>query len=97
VAYARSLATLDRLALGRTAWIIELAPAERADRGREAECIEVARKLWDSWEDDAFIVDKERGLVADPGKVASSIMRGRISPCAARSTSRGRRRDIRSW
>lgn len=66
---ARSLATLDRLALGRTAWIIALAPPERADRGREAECVEVARKLWDSWEDDAFIVDKERGLVADPDKV----------------------------
>jgi alkanesulfonate monooxygenase SsuD/methylene tetrahydromethanopterin reductase-like flavin-dependent oxidoreductase (luciferase family) len=66
---ARSLATLDRLALGRTAWIVELAPAARANRAREAECIEVARKLWDSWEDDAFIVDKARGLVADPHKV----------------------------
>ena len=66
---ARSLATLDRLALGRTAWIIELAPADRANRAREAECIEVARKLWDSWEDDAFVVDKVRGLVADPHKV----------------------------
>jgi alkanesulfonate monooxygenase SsuD/methylene tetrahydromethanopterin reductase-like flavin-dependent oxidoreductase (luciferase family) len=66
---ARSLATLDRLALGRTAWIIELAPAARANRAREAECIEVARKLWDSWEDEAFVVDKARGLVADPHKV----------------------------
>ena len=66
---ARSLATLDRLALGRTAWIIELAPAARANRAREAECIEVARKLWDSWEDEAFVVDKARGLVADPRKV----------------------------
>jgi alkanesulfonate monooxygenase SsuD/methylene tetrahydromethanopterin reductase-like flavin-dependent oxidoreductase (luciferase family) len=66
---ARSLATLDRLALGRTAWIIELAPADRANRAREAECIEVARKLWDSWEDEAFVVDKARGLVADPQRV----------------------------
>jgi alkanesulfonate monooxygenase SsuD/methylene tetrahydromethanopterin reductase-like flavin-dependent oxidoreductase (luciferase family) len=66
---ARSLATLDRLALGRTAWVIELAPAARANRAREAECIEVARKLWDSWEDAAFVVDKARGLVADPHKV----------------------------
>jgi alkanesulfonate monooxygenase SsuD/methylene tetrahydromethanopterin reductase-like flavin-dependent oxidoreductase (luciferase family) len=66
---ARSLATLDRLALGRTAWLIELAPAARANRAREAECIEVARKLWDSWEDEAFVVDKARGLVADPHKV----------------------------
>jgi alkanesulfonate monooxygenase SsuD/methylene tetrahydromethanopterin reductase-like flavin-dependent oxidoreductase (luciferase family) len=66
---ARSLATLDRLALGRTAWIIELASAARANRAREAECIEVARKLWDSWEDEAFVVDKARGLVADPHKV----------------------------
>jgi alkanesulfonate monooxygenase SsuD/methylene tetrahydromethanopterin reductase-like flavin-dependent oxidoreductase (luciferase family) len=66
---ARSLATLDRLALGRTAWVVELAPADRANRAREAECIEVARKLWDSWEDAAFVVDKARGLVADPHKV----------------------------
>jgi alkanesulfonate monooxygenase SsuD/methylene tetrahydromethanopterin reductase-like flavin-dependent oxidoreductase (luciferase family) len=66
---ARSLATLDRLALGRTAWIVELAPGARANRAREAECIEVARKLWDSWEDEAFVVDKARGLVADPHKV----------------------------
>ena len=50
---ARSLATLDRLSLGRTAWIIDLARdrghggrdgAER-DYGRAGECIEVVRKL----------------------------------------------------
>jgi alkanesulfonate monooxygenase SsuD/methylene tetrahydromethanopterin reductase-like flavin-dependent oxidoreductase (luciferase family) len=65
---ARSFATLDRLSSGRTAWIIELARPSDGD-GRDAECIEVVRKLWDSWEDEAFLVDKARGLVADPAKV----------------------------
>jgi alkanesulfonate monooxygenase SsuD/methylene tetrahydromethanopterin reductase-like flavin-dependent oxidoreductase (luciferase family) len=64
---ARSFATLDRLSLGRTAWIIELA--RPSNDGRDAECIEVAKKLWDSWEDGAFVVDKARGLVAEPSKV----------------------------
>jgi N-acetyl-S-(2-succino)cysteine monooxygenase len=65
---ARSFATLDRLSLGRTAWVIELArPSD--DDGRDAECIEVVKKLWDSWEDEAFVVDKPRGLVAEPSKV----------------------------
>jgi alkanesulfonate monooxygenase SsuD/methylene tetrahydromethanopterin reductase-like flavin-dependent oxidoreductase (luciferase family) len=64
---ARSLATLDLLSLGRTAWIIDLD--RKHDYSREAECIEVVRKLWDSWEDDAFTLDKGRGVVADSDKV----------------------------
>ena len=64
---ARALATLDRHARGRTAGIV--AREHLADTDRAAECIEVARKLWDSWEDEAFAVDKPRGLVADSSKV----------------------------
>ena len=33
------------------------------------EFIEVSRKLWDSWEDDAVIADRDRGLYLDPEKL----------------------------
>ena len=33
------------------------------------EFIEVSRKLWDSWEDDAVITGRERGLYLDPEKL----------------------------
>lgn len=80
---ARSLATLDLLSLGRTAWIVELAQqpgartpgtaSSKAENGedydRESECIDVVKKLWDSWEDGAFTVDKAKGQVADASRV----------------------------
>ena len=44
--------------------------AAHADRyKRAAEFIEVAQGLWDTWEDDAFILDKEGGLFFDPAKM----------------------------
>jgi FMN-dependent oxidoreductase (nitrilotriacetate monooxygenase family) len=33
------------------------------------EFVDVVRGLWDSWDDDAFIKDKEKGVYADPAKV----------------------------
>ena len=78
---ARSFATLDRLSVGRSAWIIELRGD--GDHGREAECIEVVRKLWDSWDDDAFVADQAKGRVADSDKVR------RINHTGAHFTVRG--------
>lgn len=43
------------------------AHAERYDRA--AEFLEVAYKLWDSWEDDATLADKETGVWGDSDKV----------------------------
>ena len=40
---------------------------ERYDRAHEF--IEVCRKLWDSWEPDAVVMDREAGVFADPAKV----------------------------
>ena len=41
-----------------------------ADRYRRAaEFIEVAQGLWDTWEDDAFVLDKAKGLFFDPAKL----------------------------
>ena len=78
---ARVFATLDHLASGRTGWITGLeGRAELGDRFRSAnvppsaeesgarlvELIDVARQLWDSWEDRGFVVDQATGTFADP-------------------------------
>src|SRR5258708_2805527 len=77
---ARVFATLDHLALGRTGWITGLeGRAELGDRFRSAnvpasveesearliQLIDVARQLWDSWEDRGFVVDQSTGIFAD--------------------------------
>ncbi|WP_158537245.1 LLM class flavin-dependent oxidoreductase [Humitalea rosea] len=81
---ARAFAVLDNLSAGRTAWIVDLegedqqeadfghvlpslSSAERYDRAREY--IDVAMKLWDSWEDDAVIADKAAGMFALSEKI----------------------------
>jgi alkanesulfonate monooxygenase SsuD/methylene tetrahydromethanopterin reductase-like flavin-dependent oxidoreductase (luciferase family) len=81
---ARVFATLDHLAAGRTGWIagldggVELSGRfHRADlpmtgpeaHQRKAELIDVARQLWDSWEDEGFIVDQATGTFADSERV----------------------------
>ncbi|MEV5027220.1 LLM class flavin-dependent oxidoreductase [Paenibacillus sp. LPE1-1-1.1] len=80
---ARILASLDHISSGRAGWNIvttgvertafnfglkELpAHAERYERAKEF--IEVALKLWDSWDADALIQDKASGIYADARKV----------------------------
>jgi alkanesulfonate monooxygenase SsuD/methylene tetrahydromethanopterin reductase-like flavin-dependent oxidoreductase (luciferase family) len=66
---ARVFSTLDHLAHGRTAWIV--GPPDTGDAGfaRAAELVEVARKLWDSWEDEGFLLDVPTGRFADPARV----------------------------
>ncbi len=81
---ARVFATLDHLSGGRAGWIAGLAgPAEIAGRFQRAdlaisdadatarfvELIDVARQLWDSWEDRGFVVDQSTGTFADPERV----------------------------
>ncbi len=79
---ARLWATLDHLTRGRAAWNVvtslnhnqsanygeERRPTdERYDRAHEF--IEVCRKLWDSWDPDAVVMDRAAGVFADPSKV----------------------------
>jgi FMN-dependent oxidoreductase (nitrilotriacetate monooxygenase family) len=80
---ARTFATLDHLSGGRAAWNVvtsvndaearnfgveqHLGHDERYDRAEEF--IEVVAKLWDSWGDDALVMDRESGIFADPGQV----------------------------
>jgi FMN-dependent oxidoreductase (nitrilotriacetate monooxygenase family) len=80
---AREFATLDHLSGGRAAWNVvtsmndgeaqnfgvdsHLGHDERYDRSDEF--LELAFALWDSWQADALLLDREAGLYADPGKV----------------------------
>ena len=80
---ARKFATLDLISGGRSGWNVvtsgneteaqnfskepHLPKAERYRRGREF--VEVVRGLWDSWDEDAFIRDKETGIFIDRSKM----------------------------
>ena len=80
---ARMFATLDQMSEGRVGWNVVTSSAAseafnfshdkhaaHADRYRRAaEFIEVAQGLWDTWEDDAFVMDKAEGLFFDPDKL----------------------------
>lgn len=80
---ARIIASLDHLSGGRASWNVvtsrELVEdhnfrndhrAHGADRGIQSqEFVDVVKALWDSWDDDAIVYDKARGIHADPAKV----------------------------
>ncbi|RII13414.1 Pristinamycin IIA synthase subunit B [Streptomyces sp. YIM 130001] len=55
---ARIVASLDHLGRGRIGWLAGTAD----DEGRTAETIEIARGLWDSFDDDAYVHDRADGL-----------------------------------
>jgi N-acetyl-S-(2-succino)cysteine monooxygenase len=75
---ARSFAAIDRLTAGRSAFIATMGTERLADFGhaptlepaagfaRAIESICVVRKLWDSWEDQAIVLDKPSGRFSDP-------------------------------
>ncbi|MEU2100927.1 MULTISPECIES: LLM class flavin-dependent oxidoreductase [unclassified Nocardia] len=80
---ASQVASLDYASRGRAGWIAERAAdpraaaawgrrpvSEDADLAREQrDSIEVARRLWDSWEDDAVIRDYAGGRFLDRNKL----------------------------
>jgi len=82
--FARRMSTLDHLTRGRIGWNIVTGYLDSAARGMgltkqikhderydaAEEYMEVVYKLWEgSWEDDAVLRDRARGLYADPSKV----------------------------
>src|SRR6202453_2058950 len=89
---ARRFASLDHVSGGRAGWNIVTTAGDASARNfgldsqpshaeryqRADEFVEVARKLWDSWEDDAIVADPERGVWAEPGKVHVIDHRGRF-------------------
>ena len=80
---ARFFASLDQLSGGRAGWNLVTSSNEleaknfsslphlaHADRyGRANEFIDVVLGLWNSWEDDAFLRDKQSGRFFDPEKL----------------------------
>jgi FMN-dependent oxidoreductase (nitrilotriacetate monooxygenase family) len=80
---ARRFSSLDHLSGGRAGWnIVTTAGADAARNfnldelpshaeryARAAEFVEVTQKLWDSWDDDAALGDKEAGIWGDDRKV----------------------------
>jgi alkanesulfonate monooxygenase len=80
---ARKFASLDHLSHGRTGWNLVTSYVEaearnfsssehlkNADRYERAEeFFRVAAGLWDSWDDDAFVLDKSSGRYFDPEKM----------------------------
>jgi FMN-dependent oxidoreductase (nitrilotriacetate monooxygenase family) len=89
---ARAFATLDQLTGGRAAWniVTSLNDAEARNMGRDAlpehderydradEFLEVVLGHWDTWEDDALVVDKSTGFFAHPEKVRRIDHKGRF-------------------
>jgi FMN-dependent oxidoreductase (nitrilotriacetate monooxygenase family) len=80
---AREFATLDHISGGRAAWnvVTSMNDGEAQNFGvaahlshdarydRADEFMEVAFKLWDSWDADALVLDRTAGIYADPSKV----------------------------
>ncbi|MGK5675581.1 LLM class flavin-dependent oxidoreductase [Micromonospora sp. URMC 106] len=87
---ARKFASLDHLSGGRAGWNIVTSAQTReawnfnldehpahADRYRRAaEFVDVAIKLWDSWEDEALLFDAAGGVFADTDRVHEVAHRG---------------------
>jgi FMN-dependent oxidoreductase (nitrilotriacetate monooxygenase family) len=80
---ARTFATLDHLSGGRAAWnvVTSVNDSEAQNYGlrehlehdarydRADEFLEATTALWDTWDDDALVLDRVGGTFADPDKV----------------------------
>lgn len=87
---ARKFASLDHLSKGRAGWNAITSTGENEahnfnlDRHyghahryeRAEEFVDVVRGLWDSWDDDAFVIDKASGRYFDPDKLHALAHRG---------------------
>ena len=100
---ARLWATIDHLTGGRAGWNVVTSinhnqdanfgverPPTEARYDRAHEFIEVCRKLWSSWDEDAVVMDRERAIFADASKVR------RIEHVGAHFKSRGPLNVVRS-
>ncbi|MEU2258339.1 LLM class flavin-dependent oxidoreductase [Nocardia xishanensis] len=89
---ARRFASVDWVSDGRAGWNIVTTAGADAARNfglddtpdhklryeKAGEFVEVATKLWDSWDDDAIVADKQLGIHADAEKVRKIDHRGRF-------------------
>ncbi|MFB9949228.1 LLM class flavin-dependent oxidoreductase [Rhizobium puerariae] len=88
---ARHFGSLDLISNGRACWNlvtswsdaearnfgldVNASYGDRYDRAREF--VGVVTRLWNSWEDDAFLFDKQGGLFHDPAKLHTLDHEGR--------------------
>ncbi|MEV6238559.1 LLM class flavin-dependent oxidoreductase [Lentzea sp. NPDC051838] len=89
---ARLFSSLDHISGGRAGWNIVTTAQDRSAQNfnrdanlehsaryeRADEFLDVATALWDSWEDDALVVDQESGVFADETKVHEIGHKGRF-------------------
>lgn len=90
---ARALSAIDFLSGGRSGWMPLTAEAARFDTAygatlagidpaeavaRQDDFIRATQALWDSWDDDALILNKESGEYLDSTKVRRVDYRGRF-------------------
>jgi FMN-dependent oxidoreductase (nitrilotriacetate monooxygenase family) len=79
---ARQFASLDHISAGRAAWNVVTSANDYAARNfgnatlpphalryeRAGEFVDVVKALWDTWDDDAFVLDRARGLFFEPSR-----------------------------
>lgn len=89
---ARQFASLDHISGGRAGWnvVTSWLAGSAANYGRDRhldhderyalaeEYLDVVKGLWDSWEDDALVRDKESGQFLDPDKLHELNHKGRF-------------------
>jgi len=87
---ARQIASLDHISGGRAGWNFVTSfggaenfsdqplPEHAVRHHRADEFLRLVRKLWDSWDDDAVVLDRETGLWADPSKIRPVDFNGEI-------------------
>jgi FMN-dependent oxidoreductase (nitrilotriacetate monooxygenase family) len=89
---ARRFASLDQISGGRAGWNIvttagidaarnfnlDHLPAHRERYERAAEFVDVSLKLWDSWDDNTILADKDAGVWGDNAKIYPPAHAGRF-------------------
>jgi FMN-dependent oxidoreductase (nitrilotriacetate monooxygenase family) len=82
---ARMLASMDHITSGRAGWNIVTSAGQQTARNfgmddaaehsqryaRASEFVDVVTRLWDSWDDDALVLDQASGEYADPSRIRS--------------------------
>jgi len=89
---ARRFATLDHMTGGRAGWNIVTTstplvaanfgedghPDHAARYERAGEFVEVAQRIWDGWQDDAIVGDRQRGVWGDRARLHQPHFRGQF-------------------
>ena len=107
---ARRFATLDHISAGRIGWNVVttydpnaaenfgVSLPEHDDRyARATEFVEVAKRLWDSWEDGALIVTRPRGSGLTPIASTPPLSTATTTPSPAHCQCRVHLKAIPRW